>query len=130
MRSGVTACTLKQLEFCSCGLEIRIVNAVDRVIEQMVCRTMLESSTAAQCPSVAYQLAGAKKVQQDLASPGVVERFVDGEEEATIIRACFAGTHFWLKFHALCGSCNPTLSSLYQASECCSTWRNHAPCIF
>lgn len=53
---------------------------------------MLESSTAAQCPSVAYQLAGAKKVQQDLAAPGVVERFVDSQEEAALIRDCFAGT--------------------------------------
>ncbi|CAL8463402.1 g2936 [Coccomyxa elongata] len=54
-------------------------------------REMLESSRAAQCPSVAYQLAGAKKVQQDLAGRGVVERFVDGPEEAALIRACFAG---------------------------------------
>lgn len=55
------------------------------------CREMLESSRAAQCPSVAYQLAGAKKVQQDLARPGVVERSVDGPHEASLIRACFAG---------------------------------------
>ncbi|KAK9917481.1 hypothetical protein WJX75_004845 [Coccomyxa subellipsoidea] len=54
-------------------------------------REMLESSRAAQCPSVAYQLAGAKKVQQDLAGPGIVERFVDGPQEAALIRACFAG---------------------------------------
>ncbi len=58
------------------------------------CREMLESSRAAQCPSVAYQLAGAKKVQQDLAGPGVVERFVDGPDEAGLIRACFAGASF------------------------------------
>lgn len=55
------------------------------------CREMLESSRAAQCPSVAYQLAGAKKVQQDLAGPGIVEHFVDGPQEAALIRACFAG---------------------------------------
>lgn len=55
---------------------------------------MLESSRAAQCPSVAYQLAGAKKVQQDLAMTGVVERFVDGPEEAALIRACFAGAPY------------------------------------
>lgn len=54
-------------------------------------RALLERSNAAKCPSVAYQLAGAKKVQQDLARPGVLERFVNDEAEATLIRACFAG---------------------------------------
>ena len=63
------------------------------------CREMLERSTAAQCPSVPYQLAGAKKVQQDLAGPGVVERFVEGQQEAQLIRACFAGPHTRLPPH-------------------------------
>ncbi|CAK0740272.1 hypothetical protein CVIRNUC_001238 [Coccomyxa viridis] len=54
-------------------------------------REMMERSTAAQCPSVPYQLAGAKKIQQDLAGSDTVERFVDSAEEAALIRACFAG---------------------------------------
>ncbi|CAL5223694.1 g6247 [Coccomyxa viridis] len=54
-------------------------------------REMMERSTAAQCPSVGYQLAGAKKVQQDLAGSHIVEKFVDSADEATLIRACFAG---------------------------------------
>ena len=33
-------------------------------------RRKMESCCAASCPSVAYQLVGAKKIQQDLASPG------------------------------------------------------------
>ena len=57
----------------------------------MSCREMMERSTAAQCPSVGYQLAGAKKVQQDLAGSSVVEKFADGPDEAALIRACFAG---------------------------------------
>jgi len=44
------------------------------------------------CPSVAYQLSGAKKVQQDLARPEVLERFLDDKEQVDLIRACFAGT--------------------------------------
>lgn len=81
---------------------------------------MLESSRAAQCPSVAYQLAGAKKVQQDLAGRGVVESFVDGPEEAALIRACFAGA-----------SCVPPQHEAPQTAvlvDCaahardCSTW--------
>ena len=51
----------------------------------------MERSTAAQCPSVGYQLAGAKKIQQDLAGSSIVERFVNGPDEAALIRACFAG---------------------------------------
>ena len=43
------------------------------------------------CPSVGYQLAGAKKVQQDLARPGVLERFLDSPADAELCRACFAG---------------------------------------
>lgn len=43
-------------------------------------REVIERSNAAKCPTVAYQLAGAKKVQQDLARPGVLERFTDSEQ--------------------------------------------------
>ena len=34
-------------------------------------REAMESCSAISCPSVAYQLVGTKKIQQDLASPGV-----------------------------------------------------------
>lgn len=39
-------------------------------------RLRIERSRAIKCPTVALQLAGAKKVQQVLAEPGVVERFL------------------------------------------------------
>ena len=58
----------------------------------MACRERLEQCDAALCPSVAYQLAGAKKVQQDLARPEVLERFLDNSQQVELIRACFAGT--------------------------------------
>lgn len=57
-----------------------------------MCRQRLEQCDAALCPSVAYQLSGAKKVQQDLARPEVLERFLDDKEQVDLIRACFAGT--------------------------------------
>jgi glutathione synthase len=41
-------------------------------------RMMLEQSRAIQCPSIALQLAGSKKVQQQLTKPGVLERFLGG----------------------------------------------------
>eukprot|EP01024_Parvocaulis_polyphysoides_P041719 TRINITY_DN38292_c0_g1_i1.p1 TRINITY_DN38292_c0_g1~~TRINITY_DN38292_c0_g1_i1.p1 ORF type:complete len:387 (-),score=71.04 TRINITY_DN38292_c0_g1_i1:30-1058(-) len=54
-------------------------------------RIKLESCDAAKCPSVAYQLVGAKKIQQDLAQPGVVERFLKNGSQAAQIRELFAG---------------------------------------
>jgi len=53
-------------------------------------RLLIERSLAIKCPSVDYQLVGAKKVQQALARPGVVERFV-GPSASAKLRACFAG---------------------------------------
>ncbi|KAK9802971.1 hypothetical protein WJX73_001532 [Symbiochloris irregularis] len=54
-------------------------------------RDMLEQSTAALCPSVAYQLAGAKKVQQDLASTDVLQRFLGDQSDVELLQDCFAG---------------------------------------
>lgn len=54
-------------------------------------RKIIELSNAAKCPTIAMQLAGSKKVQQDLARPGVVERFSRSEADAGIMRDCFAG---------------------------------------
>ncbi|CAD7702221.1 unnamed protein product, partial [Ostreobium quekettii] len=53
-------------------------------------RRLIESSTAAKCPTVAYHLAGTKKVQQQLARPGVLEQFLE-EEDAFHVRKFFAG---------------------------------------
>lgn len=52
------------------------------------------------------------QVQQDLARPGVLERFVPDAEDAKLLRSCFAGV----------------LQLLTQAKECKRHWqhaRNH-----
>ncbi|KAH9960106.1 glutathione synthase [Russula dissimulans] len=49
-------------------------------------RALLESSLAVQCPSLALQLAGAKKVQEVLTRPGMLERFLTPEEGADAVR--------------------------------------------
>lgn len=54
-------------------------------------RDLIERSDAIACPSVAMQLAGAKKVQQDLAVSGRLERFASTPEDAELMRALFAG---------------------------------------
>lgn len=74
-------------------------------------RTKLERSAAAKCPSVAFQLAGAKKVQQDLARPGMVEHFMDTHADALLLRACFAG--LW----GLDDVNEPATSAVLEAAE-------------
>jgi len=59
--------------------------------EEWDARKLIELSDAAVCPSVALQLAGSKKVQQDLAVPGSVERFAATPEDAVLLRTFFAG---------------------------------------
>jgi glutathione synthetase len=39
-------------------------------------RKLLESSRAIKCPTIITQLAGCKKIQQVLATPGVLERYI------------------------------------------------------
>lgn len=56
-------------------------------------RELLERSGAVKSPSVAMHLAGTKKVQQVLAQPGVLERFVTKPEDATAMRRVFAGLY-------------------------------------
>ncbi|KAI7842580.1 hypothetical protein COHA_003684 [Chlorella ohadii] len=54
-------------------------------------RVLVECCDAYKCPTVAYQLAGAKKIQQDLARPGVVERYAASPADAQLLRRFFAG---------------------------------------
>ncbi|KAJ1832526.1 Glutathione synthetase [Coemansia sp. RSA 2711] len=56
-------------------------------------RWLVEKSRAISVPNLAYHLAGCKKIQQVLAQPGVVERFIDDQETAQQIRECFVGLY-------------------------------------
>ena len=66
---------------------------------EWLAREMLERGRATKCPNLGYHLAGTKKVQQELARAGAVERFFpddgDGDEAATarLIRSAFAGLY-------------------------------------
>lgn len=51
---------------------------------------MMERAKALKCPSIQYQLTGAKKVQQELSKPGAVERFFPTGDSARKIRETFA----------------------------------------
>ncbi|KAK7062732.1 Glutathione synthetase [Paramarasmius palmivorus] len=57
-------------------------------------RFLLEKSRAIKCPSIPLQLAGSKKVQQILAEPGVLERFIPASEpgyDSDELRASWVG---------------------------------------
>lgn len=54
-------------------------------------RTLMERSKAIKCPTIAYHLSGTKKIQQELAKPDVLERYVQDTDSVIKLRKCFAG---------------------------------------
>ncbi|KAF3784108.1 Glutathione synthetase [Nymphaea thermarum] len=54
-------------------------------------RLLIEQSRAIKCPSISYHLVGTKKIQQELAKPNVLERFLDNKDDLLKLRKCFAG---------------------------------------
>ena len=80
-------------------------------------RLRLERSRAIKCPSILSHLATFKKVQQELAVPGVLEKFLS-PEEATTVSGTFAPM-FPLDGGSMAGkigrqlACNPATASNY-----------------
>jgi glutathione synthetase len=74
-------------------------NTKDGTGVEWLARERLERGVATKCPCLGYHLAGTKKVQQELARPGVVEHFFpendDGDSAAAarLIRTAFAGLY-------------------------------------
>ena len=62
-------------------------------------RKLIESSSVIKTPSVGMQLAGAKKIQQVLVKPGILQRYIS-DAEAALIQKSF------VKMHALHESAN------------------------
>ncbi|CAH0717699.1 unnamed protein product, partial [Brenthis ino] len=56
-------------------------------------RLRVERSTSIKCPSIQYQLAGTKKVQQALAVPGVLEKFMGAGVSTGKVRDIFTGLY-------------------------------------
>ncbi|XP_010255817.1 PREDICTED: glutathione synthetase, chloroplastic-like isoform X2 [Nelumbo nucifera] len=54
-------------------------------------RLLVEQSSAIKCPSISYHLTGTKKIQQELAKPNVLERFLENKDDISKLRKCFAG---------------------------------------
>lgn len=49
-------------------------------------RLLMERSAAIKCPSIQYHLAGTKKVQQALAKPGVLKKFIADDVKVNFYR--------------------------------------------
>ncbi|XP_058816208.1 glutathione synthetase-like isoform X2 [Topomyia yanbarensis] len=56
-------------------------------------RLLMERSQAIKCPSIQYHLAGTKKVQQALAKPGTLKRFISDERKIDTIKEIFTGLY-------------------------------------
>ncbi|KAL6257037.1 hypothetical protein P5V15_011972 [Pogonomyrmex californicus] len=56
-------------------------------------RLLIECSRAIKCPSVQYHLAGTKKVQQSLAQPNALKKFLKDESSIIKVQEIFAGLY-------------------------------------
>ncbi|KAI8913531.1 glutathione synthase [Gorgonomyces haynaldii] len=56
-------------------------------------RLLVEQSYSIKCPNAAYHLVGSKKVQQILAMPNQLERFVSDPAHLSKLRKCFTGLY-------------------------------------
>ena len=56
-------------------------------------RLMMEISMAIKSPNINYHLAGTKKVQQELARPGNLEKFLGDKAQIKSVRDIFTGLY-------------------------------------
>ncbi|XP_011706690.1 PREDICTED: glutathione synthetase-like isoform X1 [Wasmannia auropunctata] len=56
-------------------------------------RMLIECSCAIKCPSVQYHLAGTKKVQQSLAQPSVLKKFLKDDASVAKVQEIFTGLY-------------------------------------
>lgn len=55
-------------------------------------RALIEQSYSIKCPNAAYHLVGSKKIQQVLAEPGMLEKFMN-PTHSSILRSSFTGLY-------------------------------------
>ncbi|CAG8630882.1 6228_t:CDS:10, partial [Paraglomus occultum] len=58
--------------------------------QQWQARLLIEKSKAIKCPTVAYQLVGTKKAQQEIAKPGMIQRYISDPIQVKKLYASFA----------------------------------------
>lgn len=86
-------------------------------------RLLLERSRAVKCPDIATQLAGTKKVQQELSRVGVLEVLLPGQPEAVArLRATFAGLYSLDMVRGQPSSSTTGLVSGAKSPMCWGSW--------
>lgn len=55
-------------------------------------RLLIERSLAIKCPSIHYHLTGTKKVQQELAKPGMLEKYLPSDK-VELVKEIFTGLY-------------------------------------
>lgn len=87
-------------ELLVCGQEVGVVIHRTGYVPELFAnedewsvRLLLERSLASSCPSMGHQLAGSKKIQQVLATPGTLERFLCDPVACQRLRSTFAGLY-------------------------------------
>ena len=66
---------------------------VDQKSTTLLIRFMMEMSLAIKSPSIHYHLAGTKKVQQELAKEGVLEKFLGDKAQMESVKDIFTGLY-------------------------------------
>eukprot|EP01132_Coremiostelium_polycephalum_P008574 gene8574-10547_t len=61
--------------------------------EEWDARLLIERSRSIKCPTISNHLVGAKKIQQDICRPGVLERFIEDKEISERMRRSFTGLY-------------------------------------
>ncbi|EGC34001.1 hypothetical protein DICPUDRAFT_153877 [Dictyostelium purpureum] len=56
-------------------------------------RLLVERSSSIKCPTIAHHLVGVKKIQQVLAKPGVLEKFITNKESFDRLKRSFTGLY-------------------------------------
>ncbi|CAB1335993.1 unnamed protein product, partial [Coregonus sp. 'balchen'] len=98
-------------------------------------RPMMERSLAVKCPDISTHLAGTKKVQQELARPGVLERFFPGEPDVgpegdkTMVMALAKPDQFVLKPQRESGGNNISGAEICQVLEAVKQSTERMACI-
>lgn len=86
--------------FCRNGIEVTVIYfragyepGHYPTTNEWEARYLVEKSLAIKCPSIHYHLAGTKKVQQALAKPGILNRFLTDEIKIKTISNIFTGLY-------------------------------------
>ena len=80
-------------------------------------RLMMERSMAIKSPSINYHLAGTKKVQQELAKQGQVEKFLGQKAKIDAVREIFTGLYSLDRVNLIIlGNMYPQIASLHLNS--------------